>query len=355
MFARCSMFLRSAALVAMVCATSLVGAQTEEGAAGEAKRKIGIGDNAPALQVGEWIQGEPVAQFEKGKVYVLDFWATWCGPCIAAMPHMTETQEKYKDKGVQVVGVAIWQPDFADVKPWVEKNQKKMGYSVVLEHCPPHPEGMTEPRDRFQWSSEKGKMSQTWMKAAERNGIPSVFIVDQNQKIAWVGHPMDGMDEALDKIVSGKYDLAEAAKKQRQAEQAEELKERFVAMMRAGKHSEAFKFAAGHVDTTFNEDANFLNFIAWGIVDPEGNVKDKDLALAMRAAVRANDLTKGKNAAIVDTLARVHFCKGELTRAIALQEKAVELAEGEMKEELAKALAEYQAKAAEEKPEKESF
>lgn len=193
--------------------------------------------------------------------------------------------------------------------------------------------------------------------AAGRNGIPSIFIVDQNQKIAWMGHPMDGMDAALEKIVAGTYDLAGEAEKYRKAMAAEGLKEEFAGMVRAGKHTAAFKFAARHLDGAFNDDANFLNFIAWEIVDPEGSVENKDLELAMRAAKRADELTERKSAAIVDTLARVHFCKGEVAQAVELQKVAVSLAEGEMKAELEKALDEYLKKAeeAKKKPERASF
>ena len=62
------------------------------------------GDPAPPLKVSKWLQGEPVKAFEPGKVYVVEFWATWCGPCIAFMPHLAELQAEYKDKSVTVIG-----------------------------------------------------------------------------------------------------------------------------------------------------------------------------------------------------------------------------------------------------------
>src|SRR5262245_48952293 len=57
-----------------------------------------IGDPAPPIKVQAWVRGKPVTQFEKGKVYVLDFWATWCGGCIVSFPKISAIAEKYKDK-----------------------------------------------------------------------------------------------------------------------------------------------------------------------------------------------------------------------------------------------------------------
>src|SRR5581483_9664469 len=57
-----------------------------------------IGDPAPPIHVQTWLRGQPVERFEKGKVYVLDFWATWCGGCIMSFPHISGIAEKYKDR-----------------------------------------------------------------------------------------------------------------------------------------------------------------------------------------------------------------------------------------------------------------
>ncbi|HXG91761.1 MAG TPA: TlpA disulfide reductase family protein [Blastocatellia bacterium] len=66
----------------------------------------------------------------KGNVLVLDFWATWCGPCIAEIPSLNKLQEKYGDKGVKVIGVTMASGDVADVKPFVARN--KMKYTILL-------------------------------------------------------------------------------------------------------------------------------------------------------------------------------------------------------------------------------
>lgn len=61
---------------------------------------------APVLEVQNWMRGEPLANFQPGKVCIVDSWATWCGPGVLAMPYLMELQEEYKDSGVGVVAVA---------------------------------------------------------------------------------------------------------------------------------------------------------------------------------------------------------------------------------------------------------
>jgi thiol-disulfide isomerase/thioredoxin len=63
------------------------------------------GKAMPALTVEGWVNGEVKPEDFKGKVVVVDFYATWCGPCMAAIPHNNQLLEKYKDKGLVIVGV----------------------------------------------------------------------------------------------------------------------------------------------------------------------------------------------------------------------------------------------------------
>jgi len=145
------------------------------------------GSKAPVLTADRWIKGEPVKRFEPGVVYLVEFWATWCGPCVRAIPHLTELQKKHGDKLV-VIGVAGAEkppkngPDkrFENVKLFVASQGPKMDYRVVFDPS------------RTSW--------QDWMTASGRGGIPSTFIVDHTGKIAWIGHP-DMADAPLEAIV----------------------------------------------------------------------------------------------------------------------------------------------------------
>lgn len=148
-----------------------------------------LGDPAPALDIKEWIKGGPVdLAAGKGKtVHVVEFWATWCGPCRTSIPHLTELQKRFKDKGVVFVGVSNEKSDV--VKKFVTKMGDKMDYAVAIDG---------------------GKTSEGYMEAFNINGIPHAFVVDKDGRIVWQGHPMAGLDTTLEKVVNGKYDLAAA-------------------------------------------------------------------------------------------------------------------------------------------------
>ena len=132
------------------------------------------------------------------------------------------------------------------------------------------------------------------------------------------------------------------------AEQLSVLK--FKLLDQSGNDEAALSFGRKLVETTYKDEPQALNFIGWQIVDPQKKAKagQQSVKLALQAATRADELTKGENPAIIDTLARVYFEMGDRAKAIELQEKAVKLDKGQMKE-LADTLEQYR-KAAKEKP-----
>ena len=148
-----------------------------------------VGDPAPKLQTGKWVQGDPVKTLEKGNAYIVEFWATWCPPCRASIPHLNEVYKKFKDKGLIVIGQNVSERDESLVAPFVKNMGAKMTYRVALDD---------------KTSDKRGQMSKTWMEAAGQNGIPAAFLVDTKDVIAWIGHPMDLEEHIIENVLSGK-------------------------------------------------------------------------------------------------------------------------------------------------------
>lgn len=155
-----------------------------------------VGDPAPKLATGKWVQGDPVKDFQKGKAYIVEFWATWCPPCRASIPHLNETYNKFKEKGLIVIGQDCSEQDDKLVAPFVKKMGDKMTYRVALDD---------------KTSDKNGTMAATWMAAAGRRGIPSAFLVDTKGVIAWIGHPMELKEQVIEEVLAGTFDVRKAA------------------------------------------------------------------------------------------------------------------------------------------------
>ena len=93
----------------------------------------------------------------RGKVMILDFWATWCGPCRMEIPHFIEMQKLYGEKGLQIVGVSLDQGGKDDVVPFAKN--KGINYDMLL-------------------GTNEAAMAYGGVK-----GIPTTFVITQDGKI----------------------------------------------------------------------------------------------------------------------------------------------------------------------------
>lgn len=300
-------------------------AEEPAGASAPATVRLTVGEPAPPLSVEKWVRGESVPSFEKGRVYVVEFWATWCGPCIRSMPHLADLSKQHPE----VTFIASTKPDKRNTLEKVEAMVKDKNAEGLMQ-C------------TVAWDGAKATY-EAYMGGAKQRGIPCAFVVDKESRVAFIGHPMD-LDAALAGVTSGTWDLAQAKAKYEAEFVAEDRRNTFFEAMDAGDTRKAYALADSLINEYFKDDAGTLNGIAWTIVDPAGEVKDKDLNIAMRAAERAATL-EPKESGILDTLARVQFLKGDIEAAIKTQQAAIDNAKDEaMRAELAKALEEYTAR-----------
>lgn len=132
-----------------------------------------IGSPAPPISVRGWITDEIKEPNPfRGKTIILEFWATWCAPCIAAIPHLNKLAEKFASKDVVFVSIT------SEERSVVEKflTSKTMKSSVVLDDVIDGL-GATE-------------------KAYGVTGIPHTFLIDKKGILRWHGHP-NTLSEAL--------------------------------------------------------------------------------------------------------------------------------------------------------------
>lgn len=111
----------------------------------------------------------------KGKILVVDFWATWCGPCMQMVPHMVEMNQKYGAKGLQIIGISLDEDRAAMLQITKQK-------------------GMTWPEyfDGTGWDNK-------FWKQYGANGIPFTVLVSPQGKVLYAGHPAAGLDGAIEK------------------------------------------------------------------------------------------------------------------------------------------------------------
>ena len=305
-------------------------------------KMLNVGDPAPPLAKMTWLNGEEIKNFAPGKVYVLDFWAIWCGPCIQAMPHLAAIQDEYKDKGLVVVGVTTKDPNntMEKVAEFVEKKGKKFNYAFA--YC--------DTEDTYK----------SFMEAAGQDGIPCSFVVDKTGKIAYIGHPME-LEDVLEKIVAGTWrgqaDVDEIKQSNDELDQimkgsrtnaADALKKldqyatkyparakkemfgvrRLVLMMQAKKLDEAKTVSDAMLkQATEKKNVNLLVNLSAIWAAEQLNPEKKHIDLAITAVETLVKIEGENDLNAVATAAEVYFAAGKKDKAIEYGEKAVKLSE----------------------------
>jgi thiol-disulfide isomerase/thioredoxin len=146
-------------------------------------QKAGDAVTPDALGKLEWVTGSAPTAWEPGKVYILECWATWCGPCVVAIPHVDELYDKYKDKGLRVIGVNVWEDGKDKVETFVKGKGDGMSYPVA-------------------YTGKGGVFETDWLKPAGVRGIPHAFVV-KDGKVLLTTHPMQLSGEVIEGLLAG--------------------------------------------------------------------------------------------------------------------------------------------------------
>lgn len=318
-----------------------------------------VGDPAPKLQPGKFVQGDPVTEFVPGKAYLVEFWGIACPPCLASIPHINDIHTRFKDKGLIVIGQNCSEPE-SKVAGFVKLKGQSMTYRVASDNT-------------------DGKMSQTWQHAAMHEEVPVAFLIDTSGKIAWIGHPMELNDRMIEDVLAGKFNAEASATAD---EKVESKKDAIVQKLQAAVEAKDWETASAQLEElaklklpSISEE--MLNdgrlLILFGrkndrdayklirqmgdarkddplaviqlarIIVTEKMIEHPDLDLAEELARRAANGIKEEawKTGVYDTMARIKFMRGKKEEAIVLEQKAIAQAGDQEKERFQKSLDSY--------------
>ncbi|MBS1718232.1 MAG: redoxin family protein [Armatimonadetes bacterium] len=332
----------------------------------DVKPTLNIGDPAPALAYGKWLKGDQVQQFEKGKTYVVEFWATWCGPCVRSMPHLTELRRKYEGK-VQFISMDVWEHDWAGVPGFITKQGERMDYPIAQDELLEPAPAAAAPGAKVRWAAEHGKASTSWLVASgyDKVGIPCSFVVDKDGKVAWIGDP-NGIDSILESVTRGSWDMGAAAKNNvaylQMTSERREIDKRVAKMRDAKDYAGAVKAIKDFVNVDPANRADYLadafsieqadmkdaaaatataeealrittipwiqglSEIAFAMAFPADGAAKLDNSLCMRVAAKADEYERGQRVTVKRALAKFAYAAGNRDEAMKYSNDALALA-----------------------------
>jgi thiol-disulfide isomerase/thioredoxin len=308
------------------------------------KKTLKIGDPAPPLSITKWLNGPEVKGFAPGNVYVLDFWATWCGPCIKMMPHLAELSAEHKGEGLVVIPVttADKRNPLKAIEEFVKKRGPKLGLTFAVD--------------------ETQSMDESYMIASGSDALPTTFVIDKAGKVAFIGHPMQ-LDDVLPKVLAGTWrgqaDIEELKKQDRElgavfdkaekdpaaavkelaaftAHHPEKAKRpifqvtKLQLLVLAKQYDEAKALTEKLIpELTKKKNVSLLTNIVAIWANKGLNPEHKHANLAVQAAEAALKIEGPTNSMALMNAAEAHFAAGDKAKSIELIEKDQKNAEDE--------------------------
>ena len=157
----CARKLTAFLIVSLICAASLGGSL--------------VGKDAPEITIREWItENPPDLKKLDGKVYVVEFWATWCHPCVENVGHLIELCNKFRGSGLEIIGLS---EDKSAQKVRKFVREKGINYHIAIDNG-----------------------SADWFGVT---GYPTIMVVNHKGKVVWQGYPWDlDFERAVTKAVA---------------------------------------------------------------------------------------------------------------------------------------------------------
>ncbi len=138
------------------------------------------GKPAQEISVAEWRGDATTLADQRGKIVVLDFWATWCGPCMAVIPKNVEFVEKYKDQGVTLIGIHDAASGWDSVDKVIQ--EKGINYPVALDKTQADSGATTQAYSLMFW--------------------PTYFIIDRTGIVRGAGIKPDKVEQVVQQLIA---------------------------------------------------------------------------------------------------------------------------------------------------------
>jgi thiol-disulfide isomerase/thioredoxin len=291
---------------------------------------LNVGDVAPPLEVSAWIRGASKPLPQPGKVSVIEFWATWCGPCLANIPHLTELQHKYSDS-VVVVGATSpddWGNTEQAVRNLVKVKGSALDYAVAW---------LPESRS----AKYRGIPYNPWFRSAGIEFLPCAFVVGPDGRVAFIGDPLL-VEKVVRALVHRDFDFGAARSQYLTFRESAALLSQLEDGISKKEKETALRLAKNILAGPGREDPRTLLAVSGEITQSPWNGDDAFLAVALEAAEKAVSLTSRQAPGMLDALARVWFLKGDPGKAVEIETLAVSLSEGGFRDAQQKNLDSYE-------------